>query len=77
MFSSQYSGEPHPRREEVVAEEEEVAEVEVEVEEVEDLLVDQTQPSNWWHQLLTSALWGKNPRISMGTARRPMTLLKK
>jgi hypothetical protein len=48
MFSNQYSGEPHPRQEEVVAEEEEVAEVEVEVEveEVGDLLADQIQPSN-------------------------------
>ena len=46
MFSSQYSGEPLSHREEVVAEEEKVVEVEVEVEEVEDLLVDQTQLSN-------------------------------
>jgi hypothetical protein len=47
MFSSQYSGEPLPRQEEVVAEEEAVAEVEVEVGEVvEDHLADQTQPSS-------------------------------
>jgi hypothetical protein len=40
MFSSRSSGESLPRREEVVAE------VEVAVGEVEDLLADQTQPSN-------------------------------
>jgi hypothetical protein len=77
MFSSQYSGEPLPRREVVVAEEAEVAEVEVEVEEVEDPLADQTQPSNRWRQPLMPMPWEKNLRTSTGTKRRPMILLRK
>jgi hypothetical protein len=67
MFSSQYSGEPHPHREEVVAE----------VEEVEDLLAVQTQPSNQWHQPLMSAPWERNPKTSTETERKLMTSLRK
>jgi hypothetical protein len=77
MFSSRYSGELHPHREAVVAEAEVVAEVEVEVGEVEDLLADRIQPSNQWHQPLTSVPWEKNPKTSTGTERKPTILLKK
>jgi hypothetical protein len=77
MFSSQYSGEPHPCREEVVAEAEAAAAVEVVVEEVEGLLGAQTQPSNRWRQPLMSVPWGRNPKTSMGTERRPTISLKK
>jgi hypothetical protein len=77
MFSSQYSGELLPCREEVVAEKVAVGEVEVEVGEVEDHLEDRTQPSSQWRQLLMFMPWERNPKTSLGIKRKPTTSLRK
>jgi hypothetical protein len=77
MFSNQSSGERLPHLEEVVAEEEAVAEVEVEVGVVEDTRANLIRPSNQWRKPLMSEQWGKYPRTSSGIERRPMISLRK
>jgi hypothetical protein len=77
MFSNQFSGEHLPRQEKVVAEEEEVAEVEVEVGAVEDHLDNLTRPSNQWRKPLMFKQWEKYPKTSLGTEKRLITSSRK